>query len=203
MKPKTVAATALLAAAFSYSAAVPAGAGGAKVCEREMVQAARRYDVPLAVLYAVGLTETGRKGSLHPFALNIEGPAFFPADLGAALQRFEEARKLGARLIDVGCMQIDHQFHANRFRSLEAMFDPHENVAYAARFLKELKAREGSWTLAAARYHAGPHNNPAQKKYVCRVIANMVAAGFGAWTANARAFCDAPEAGLASAVRQP
>ena len=86
-------------------------------------------------------------------------------------------------------MQINHHFHWSQFRSLEAMFDPHENVDYAARFLKELRAREGSWTLAAARYHAGPANDPAQKQYVCQVITNMVASGFGAWTPEARAFC--------------
>jgi soluble lytic murein transglycosylase-like protein len=43
--------------------------------------------------------------------------------------------------------------------------------------------------MAVARYHAGPDNDAAQKKYVCRVIANMVATGFGEWTGEARAFC--------------
>jgi soluble lytic murein transglycosylase-like protein len=182
----------LLAASSSYDGHTAARAKEPNVCEREMLQAARKYDVPLGMLYAVGLTETGRRGSLQPFALNIEGPSFFAANLGEALRRFEDARKHGARLIDIGCMQIDHHFHANHFPSLEAMFDPHGNVDYAARFLKDLKIREGSWTLAAARYHAGPDNNPAQQQYVCRVIANMVASGFGAWTANARTFCNKP-----------
>ncbi len=174
------------------------------LCEREMTRAAAKYNVPLAVLYAVGLTETGRRGSLSPYALNIEGPSFFPATLEAALRRFEAARKEGARLIDIGCMQINHHFHGRQFRSLEAMFDPRENVDYAARFLRSLREREGSWTLAAARYHAGPDNDPAQKKYVCQVISNMVAAGFGAWTTNARAFCalvSRTESGLAE--KQP
>ena len=40
-----------------------------------------------------------------------------------------------------------------------------------------------------ARYHAGPNNNPAQKQYVCRVITNMVATGFGQWTPGAKSFC--------------
>ena len=168
------------------------GTAEINVCEREMTQAAKRYDVPLAVLYAVGMTETGRRGSLQPFALNLQGPSFFAANLSEALRRFEEARRSGAKLIDIGCMQINHYYHSSQFRSLEAMFDPHENVDYAARFLKELRAREGSWTLAAARYHAGPANDPAQKQYVCQVITNMVASGFGAWTPNARAFCDVP-----------
>jgi soluble lytic murein transglycosylase-like protein len=70
------------------------------------------------------------------------------------------------------------------------MFDPARNVRYAANFLKELRQREGSWTLAVARYNAGPNNEPAQKKYVCAVIRNMVASGMGRWTPNARAFCE-------------
>lgn len=161
----------------------------ASLCEHEMTRAAAKYDVPLAVLYAVGLTETGRRGSLSPYALNIEGPSVFSTSLAEAMQRFEAARRDGARLIDIGCMQINHYFHGRQFRSVEAMFDPRQNVEYAAQFLKALKAKEGSWTLAAARYHAGPDNAPAQKRYVCQVIGNMVVSGFGAWTANARAFC--------------
>ncbi|HLH12152.1 MAG TPA: transglycosylase SLT domain-containing protein [Methylovirgula sp.] len=161
----------------------------ALLCEREMTRAAAKYGVPLGVLYAVGLTETGRRGSLSPYALNIEGPSYFPADLSEAMQLFDKARRNGAKLIDIGCMQINHYYHASDFRSVADMFDPHENVDYAARYLKELDAEEGSWTLAAARYHAGPNNDPAQKQYVCAVIANMVASGFGQWTASARAFC--------------
>jgi hypothetical protein len=46
--------------------------------------------------------------------------------------------------------------------------------------------------LAAARYHLGPANDPARKQYVCHVITNMLASGFGAWTANAHAFRNEP-----------
>jgi soluble lytic murein transglycosylase-like protein len=69
------------------------------------------------------------------------------------------------------------------------MLIPSLNVDYAARFLKQLRTREGNWTMAVARYHAGPNNNPAQKRYVCRVMANMVATGFGNWTPDAKIFC--------------
>lgn len=138
----------------------------------------------------MGLAETGRKGSLQPNALNIEGKAVFPASRSAALAAVEEARRSGAKLIDLGCMQINQHYHRSQFRSLGDMLDPKQNVDYAARFLVQLKGRHESWSMAVARYHAGPNNNPAQKQYVCRVIANMVAAGFGKWTDNARAFCN-------------
>ncbi len=80
---------ALLALAFIYSGAQ--GAPQPLVCEREMTRAAAKYGVPLGVLYAVGLTETGRRGTLSPYALNIEGPSVFPQTSEEALQRFYEA----------------------------------------------------------------------------------------------------------------
>ena len=159
-----------------------------------MTRAAQRYDIPLAVFYAVGLVETGGRNGLQPFALNIDGRASSDATLADGLRSFSAARDKGAKLIDVGCMQINYRWHGEHFASVAEMFDPARNVDYAARFLKELKAREGSWTLAVARYNAGPNNNPAQKKYVCGVIGKMVKSGFGSWTDNARTFCGIPKA---------
>ena len=122
--------------------------------------------------------------------MNIEGKAVLRASRREALKRFIEARAEGRTLIDLGCMQINHHYHGAEFLSVEAMLDPHQNVEHAARFLSELHARHVSWSMAVARYHAGPDNDPAQKRYVCRVIANMVATGFGQWTVNARSFCN-------------
>jgi soluble lytic murein transglycosylase-like protein len=154
-----------------------------------MARAARENGIPLNILYSVGLTETGRAGALSPWDMNVDGRAVHSASLDEALQRFATESARGAKLIDVGCMQINHHWHAAHFNSLAEMFDPVRNVDYAAGYLKELKAREGTWTLAVARYNAGPDNPQAQKTYVCNVIANMVASGMGEWTPNARAFC--------------
>jgi soluble lytic murein transglycosylase-like protein len=168
------------------------GAGHAanpNVCEREMISASTMYKVPLGVLYAVGMTETGRKGSLHPYALNIEGRTVFTDSARAAMKSFKNARITGAKLIDVGCMQVNHYYHGANFSSVEEMLDPRKNVEYASKFLSELRLQEGSWTMAVARYHAGPNNNIAQKRYVCLVIKNLVASNFGAWTPEAKKFC--------------
>lgn len=180
---------ALAAVAISSVICLPALAAG-NACEAEILRASERYGVPPGILYAVGLTETGRKGSLHPNALNIEGRAVFPRSQREAMRTFEDARRGGAKLIDLGCMQINHHYHREKFASLQHMLDPRHNVDYAARFLVELKRRHDTWSMAVARYHAGPDNDPAQKRYVCRVIANMVATGFGNWTPAARTFCN-------------
>lgn len=173
---------------FICSVTTAAGANGP--CEREMALAARRHGVPLGVLYAVGLSETGRKGVLNPYALNVDGKTVLAADLGNAVARFAEAKSNGAKLVDLGCMQINHRYHGDRFSGVEAMFDPARNVDYAARFLKELRTREGNWTMAVARYNAGPANTIGQRRYICSVIGSLVASGFGSWTIGARAFCN-------------
>lgn len=177
--------------AISIFSSPNAPAAAPSVCEREMTRAAEQYDVPLGVLYAVGMTESGRRGSLQPYAMNIEGRSHFAASADEAVREFRAARSKGTKLIDLGCMQINHHYHGEKFASVDAMLNPRDNVQYAARFLKELREREGNWTMAVARYHAGPNNNPAQKRYVCAVIRNMVASGFGAWTPNSKSFCGA------------
>ncbi|WBL77201.1 transglycosylase SLT domain-containing protein [Bradyrhizobium xenonodulans] len=180
----------LAAALFICSAGAAAAAtDNSRPCEREMARASRQHGIPLGILYAVGLTETGRRGSLYPYALGADGQTVFARDINDAIANFEAMRAKGIKLIDLGCMQVNHYYHGDKFASVRAMFDPARNVDYAARFLKELKQREGSWTMAVARYNAGPNNQPAQKRYVCHIVAHLVSSGFGAWTDKARSFC--------------
>lgn len=164
-------------------------ASHAQVCERHIAAAAQRHNVPVAVLYAVGLTETGRRGQLSPYALNVEGKSFFAKDHREAMAIFDRARRNGDVLIDLGCMQINHYYHASEFQSVAQMFDPQSNVDYAALFLKRLKSRHKSWAMAVARYHAGPTNHAAHKRYICAVIGHMVREGLGGWTPQARSYC--------------
>jgi soluble lytic murein transglycosylase-like protein len=159
------------------------------ICEAEMIRAARAHDVPLALLYAVALTESGQRGTLRAYAMNVDGRPTFGVSLQDGLMRFAAAKAKGARLIDVGCMQVNQFYHGASFRSVADMFDPRQNVSYAAKFLHDLHESQGSWTLAIARYHAGPGKPAAQKSYVCAVIANMIASGFGSWTPQSKSFC--------------
>lgn len=184
---------AILSASATSSALAAAPAGGPpNICERELARAAQKYDIPLPILYAVGLTESGYKGSLQPFTLYIEGKDYISSNLQDALKLFHEAHGRGVNLIDIGCMQVNYYWHKEEFNTLEEMFDPRLNVEQAARFLQQLRKREGSWTMAVARYNAGPKNTVGQHRYVCRVMKNLVEAGVGQWTPTSKAFCDAP-----------
>src|SRR5262245_42490463 len=67
-------------AAALFICSLPATATRAddsRLCEREMTRAARVHGIPIGILYAVGLTETGRRGSLQPYALAAEGETIF------------------------------------------------------------------------------------------------------------------------------
>ncbi|MBP2149129.1 soluble lytic murein transglycosylase-like protein [Xanthobacter flavus] len=162
------------------------------VCERELARAAAKYQIPLQILYAVALTESGTGKGLQPLMLHIEGKDHIPATLPEALTLFRAANERGVKLIDIGCMQVNWYWHRHEFNSLEEIFDPRLNVEQGARFLQVLRKRHGNWTMAAARYNAGPKNTVAQHRYVCRVMKNLVKAGVGQWTATAEAFCAAP-----------
>ena len=66
----------------------------AGLCEREMMRASAKYGVPLGMLYSVGLTETGRRGSLQPYAMNVEGKAVFSNSAAEAIQHFEAGQPI-------------------------------------------------------------------------------------------------------------
>jgi Transglycosylase SLT domain len=160
-----------------------------KICERYLPKISQTERVPLGVLYAVGLTETGVKGSLHPYALNVEGKTVITTSALEAMTVFTNARKQGKKLIDLGCMQVNHYYHGKRFASVEDMLEPQKNIVYAARLLKTLRDQHGSWAAAVALYHASPRKPKEQHRYICTVIRNLIVSGFGGWTPESRAYC--------------
>ncbi len=100
---------------------------------------------------------------------------------------FEAAKRMRAKEhIDLGCMQINHYFPGENFTSAREMFDPRRNVEYAACSCATSTTgmKPGRWPSRAIT--RARNNDPAQKKYVCRVIANLVATGYGKWTSNAK-----------------
>lgn len=181
-------ALALGALCSSLACGLPVHAGS-PVCEAEILGASARHGVPAGILFAIGLTETGNGGSMQPYALNVEGEPHFAESAADAERLIQEALAQGHTLIDVGCMQVNLRWHRSAFVSLRDMLQPAANVDYAAGLLAELYSRFGSWTLAAARYHAGPDNEPAQQRYVCTVLRNLIATGFGGETAAGGDLC--------------
>ena len=130
----------------------------AQFCEAAAIRVSRESGVPLDVLRAITLTETGRRSDQGfqpwPWTVNMEG-------VGKWFKSLEEARSYvdrhfdrGARSFDVGCFQINYRWHHEGFASIDQMFEPLANARYAAKFLTELYAEFGSWSKAAGAYHS-------------------------------------------------
>ncbi|HEY0275587.1 MAG TPA: transglycosylase SLT domain-containing protein [Paenirhodobacter sp.] len=130
----------------------------ASVCERAAEEAARRSGVPVSVLKAISLTETGRKaeGGFRPWpwTVNMEGAGHWFDTLAEARAYVQGEHARGAQSFDVGCFQINYRWHGEAFSSIDQMFEPLPNALYAARFLSELYAETGNWNDAAGAYHS-------------------------------------------------
>ena len=115
--------------------------------------------IPEGLLKAIGFTESGRvtadgRRVPWPWTVNAEGQGYYFETKKDAIAFVEGLRARGVRVIDVGCMQVNLYYHPAAFASLDAAFEPATNVAYAAKFLNELKAETGDWGIATQYYHS-------------------------------------------------
>ena len=141
-----------------------------QLCEAAARQAATRHGVPLDVLRAVALVETGRTraGRLEPWpwAIHAAGQGNWFGSGADALAHARANINAGRNNVDLGCFQINYHWHGQNFPSVDAMLDPAQNADYAARLLARHKARLGTWELAAGAYHsATPHH---AQRYMAR-----------------------------------
>lgn len=144
-------------------------------CEALAEQAARTEAVPPGILSAIARVESGRslgsRFAAWPWTLNQAGNgAFFP-DKSSAMRALKAHLAAGHRNIDIGCMQINWRWHAESFADLSLMMDPQHNTRYAARYLRELYARFGSWQKAIMNYHSRDPKHG--KRYAQRVADQM------------------------------
>lgn len=151
----------LAAALCACLASGPAAASDpADLCYAAARAASAETGVPLRILLALTLTETGRKrkdGTLAawPWTLNKGGEGLWFDTLTEARDHLETALSEGVSNVDVGCFQLNHRWHGQSFDSLEDMLDPESNALYAARFVLRLYQGLGDWSEAAAAYHSG------------------------------------------------
>lgn len=144
--------------------------GTSALCEYASKQASQRTGVPLEVLRAISLTESGTKRDGQfgpwPWTVNMSGDGRWFDNRQAALEFVERHFSSGSRNFDVGCFQINYRWHHSGFRSTEEMFEPMANAMYAAQFLKSLYLEFGDWTKAAGAFHS--RTPKFAKRYITR-----------------------------------
>ena len=127
-----------------------------------MTEAAAKYRIPLGILFAIALTETGINANLHAYALNLEGNTVYSLGKSEAIQKFNAARASGMKLIDVGCMQLNWYYHGENFSSVAEMLDPHKNVDYGPAS-SPLEAAGGKLDYGGSALQCGQRQCPGPK----------------------------------------
>jgi hypothetical protein len=153
-----------------------AGAGPVDgVCAALARRAERAEGIPLGLVEAVALAESGRwfadEGTTRPWPWTVTSgtDSFYFASKPEALRKVQELRSQGRSNIDVGCMQINLGYHGHAFDSVAEALEPAVNVAYGAQFLRQLREETQSWSRATARYHSrNPKRGQAYREKVFR-----------------------------------
>ena len=128
-------------------------------CEYLAIDAEKRYGLPENILLSISRVESGYQkldGVIRawPWTLNAGGDSAYFKTKDDALRSLKKRIKKGVTNIDIGCMQLNFRWHKDFFSNLSDMISPVNNVDYAARFLKKLHQRHGSWKKAVKYYHS-------------------------------------------------
>lgn len=153
----------MLAALLAQFAAKPvlAARNPQEICASAITRVEQVRRVPRMLMHAVSLAESGRwdrqrqASFAWPWTVTAHGKGRFFPDRDTAIAEVRKLQAAGVRNIDVGCMQINLNYHKNAFEALNDAFDPAINATYAAGFLKNLRRDAGSWAHAVGRYHSG------------------------------------------------
>jgi hypothetical protein len=160
-------------ALFLGSFGVAAQASASRLCDAAAQDAARQTGVPMAILRAITLAETGHESAetaqfgAWPWALQAEGRGHWFPDQSTAVAYAKALVAQGKSNIDIGCFQLNIRWHSDAFRSLEEMFSPQSNAIYAATFLNQLYRETGDWRAAVGRYHS--RNADLAETYLTRL----------------------------------
>lgn len=151
----------LLIATPSGPGQTAAGAGD-RLCEIATAEAAAIARVPLPILRAILVAQSGAapgdgaQDLPEPWPwVVVAGPERHVFDDAADARAFALDRlRAGQDDIALGCFQIVWRWHGPAFGSIERMLDPGLNARYAADMLQSHYRRTGDWRQAAGAFHS-------------------------------------------------
>ncbi len=150
-----------------------AQASPASLCEDAARYASQSTGVPLSVLRAVALAETGQTKfdkddySAWPWTVQSGNKGHWFDNENAAIQFVQSLMAEQRTNIDIGCFQLNMRWHRQAFQNLNDMFSPRNNALYAAQFLQKLYSQTGEWRAAVGRYHSS--DGDRAEAYVLRL----------------------------------
>lgn len=132
-----------------------------EMCSVAAQNAEKNYNIKENLLATIAMVESGKwddkagKRSAWPWTVHAEGKGYYFDSKEQAVAAVKAMQNNGITNIDVGCMQINLRYHGKAFKSLEDAFEPEKNVAYSAKFLKQLhKRNKEDWKKTAMHYHS-------------------------------------------------
>lgn len=147
-------------------------------CEEAIRTQASSLGVPVDLAIAISKVESG----MNPLAIAWlepgvqatpeNGRSYYAASKDGAVEKVLALKRRGIKP-DVGCMQVSLKHHEYAFQSIADGFRAEVNVRYGLEYLSTLRAKHGSWPLAAAHYHNGKPG--PQFTYLQRVLGAMSA----------------------------
>lgn len=133
-------------------------------CQKIIAYFEAKYGIPKHLMLAIARVES----RCRPWAVHHNGSCLQFRQAKSALAFLKTA----SGNIQVGCMQLDIRSHGQRFKTTELMMMPYNNIEFAAKLLKRLYKRHGSWERAVSFYHAA---SPVAQKAYCKRIAHQLA----------------------------
>ena len=136
---------------------------------------ATERDIPHTVLYAVALTESGKRvmsADVYrpwPWTLNVAGRGYFFDSRKEAWQALVEHIKGGKSSIDIGLMQVNWRYHQERLGTPWQALDPYHNLRVGAGILQDCYVTRQDWWASVGCYHA-PSNPDRADQYRRRVV---------------------------------
>jgi hypothetical protein len=140
----------VLAAGFLLNQTPALGAGTTSHCHEVISKQETAKGIPQDLLKAIAKIESG----ISPWAINARGRSHIFRSKEAAASYVRELVDEGFSNFSVGCMQLHYASHRRNFKSIEAMLEPENNIAHAAKLIKNLERRLGSMERAIKYYHS-------------------------------------------------
>lgn len=127
-------------------------------------KAEEAHGIPKGLLSAIARVES----EMRPYSVTVSGRSISPNSKAQAEKLVKRYLNKGHTNIDVGIMQVNYRWHNKQFSSIVEMLEPRRNIDYAARFLKKLYNRHGSWSMAVRHYHSNKVKH--HRRYASKVL---------------------------------
>lgn len=130
------------------------------MCRLAIDEVENEFQIKKNLLKTIASVESGRWNRKRgeriswPWTVHANGKGYYFKTKTEAVNAVKSMQANGVKNIDVGCMQINLRYHGNNFNNLEEAFEPKNNVAYGAKFLKKLYKRNNNWEKTAMQYHS-------------------------------------------------